>query len=248
MKKCSKIVFESCDDRIGYRSRKTTLGPEWGLVENFVDTGISELGHTDRRNKLAIFVEPSIDSGFPDLVLAEFRPDSYRRWVEDRNNLTTVDLKILALLYDLRGSDVKSLQSTMGVRPSVVLKSLDRLCNAGLIIHVRKTRRWAPVSLSKTFGIDRLIAIEAKVSNKQEVVEQAALDLWFASESYTLTQARPASMFRRRVRQAGVGIMVMTHKNVFRRYMGARKFSIPHSYASWQFNEWIGRRLNLNIR
>lgn len=244
MKEWSKIIFESCDDRIGYRSRKTTLGPEWGLVEDFVDNGISELGHMNRRNKLAVFVEPSLDSGFPDLVLAEFRPGSYRHWVEDRNDLTTMDLKILASLYELR--DVDGLQAVVGSRPSLVFRSLDRLCDAGLVTRDQKMRRWVPKPLSKTFGINRLIAVEAKVCNKQEVVEQAALDLWFASESYTLTQTRPTSLFRRRVRQAGVGIMSMTQGNVFRRHMRARTFSVPYSYASWQFNEWIGRRLYLN--
>ncbi len=239
-----EVVFEACDARIGYQSRKVTLGPEHDLVKDFLRNGLDGNGYSFHSDQLAIFIEPRIDSGFPDIVLAEFQPEFYDRWTDARNELTSNELKMLSLLYSLKAADFSKVRSAMRLCPSSIVKSLEMLYDAELIERDRVERKWKPLSLDETFGIKRLIAVEAKVCNNQEVLNQAALNRWFASESYALTPNKPDAIFVERAKRAGVGMVSVTRQKTFRRCVKPRQFALPSSYASWQFNEWIGRRLS----
>lgn len=242
--KNNEVIFAACDARIGYQSRKVTLGPEYDLVRDFLRNGLDGNGYSFRSNQLAIFIEPRIDSGFPDIVLAEFQKGFYDCWKEARNELTSNELKVLSLLYSLGAADFNMVRSAMRVCPASAAKSLELLFDAELIERDRVMRKWKPLPLNETFGIKRLIAVEAKVCNRQDVLDQAALNRWFASESYALTPTKPDTAFVERAKRAGVGMVSVTRQRTFRRCVKPRQFALPSSYASWQFNEWIGRRLS----
>jgi len=242
--KTNEVIFEACDARIGYQSRKVTLGPEYDLVRDFLRTGLDGTGYSFHSDQLAIFIEPRIDSGFPDIVLAEFRSGFYDHWTDARNELTSNELKMLSLLYSLKSADFGKVRTSMRLSSSAVAKSLELLYDAELIERDRSERKWRPLPLDETFGIRRLIAVEAKVCNNQEVLNQAALNRWFASESYALTPNKPDATFVERAKRAGVGMVSATRQKTFRRCVKPQRFALPSSYASWQFNEWIGRRLS----
>ena len=240
----SEIVFSVCDAQIGYQTRKVTPGPEHDLVADFIQNGLNGQGYSFRTGRLAVFVEPRIASGFPDLVLAEFKPGFYERWTDARNLLTSRELKMLSFLYSVNGADSKTIRKLMNETAANSQDSLELLFDAELIDRDRSSRCWRPLPLDKTYGIKRLIAIEAKVCNNAEVLEQASLNRWFASESYALTPTSPDSAFAARARRAGVGVVVATGERSYRQRLKPRQFGLPSSHASWQFNEWIGRRLS----
>jgi len=240
-----RIVFSSSDPDIGYCARKITLGPESDLVKGFLANGLVGKGYSFQSNQMAVFVEPHIDSGFPDVVLAEFKPGFYDHWPEARNELTGEDLRLLSFLYSRGGADFNVMQMSLRGGSAVLARSLELLVDSGLIDRDRESRCWRPRPIDETYGITRLVAIEAKVCNSENVLEQAALNQWFASESYALTPVMPAGAFAERARRAGVGMVAAMEGKPFRRCIAPRRFRLPSSHASWQFNEWLGRRINI---
>ena len=59
---------------------------------------------SNKTNNLAIFVEPKVASGFPDIVFASYSPKILENWSEQRENLETNDLKVLSQLLMTKGS------------------------------------------------------------------------------------------------------------------------------------------------
>lgn len=240
----SKIIsFEECDSSIDYASRKTTVGPEAELVSSFLHDGMEGKGYSFKSEHMAVFIEPRIDSGFPDIVIAEYRPEFFKHWRMARNELSSLDLKLLSYLYGNKGADSSQIRNQLRLRDSVVLKSTELLLDADLIVRDKERRLWLPKPIEETFGLNRLIAVEAKVCNNKEVLDQAALNCWFASESYALTPVVPNDEFARSARDAGVGVVAGNVRRSFRRVIKPRSLPLPSSYASWLFNEWIGKRL-----
>lgn len=238
------VKFAARDVSIGYQTRKVTLGPESELVKAFLEDGLDGNGYSFKSERMAIFIEPKIDSGFPDIVIAKYRPGFFDKWKESRNELSVDELRMLSYLYSAKGSDFDTIRESMRLSAVSAVHSLELLLDADLIDRERRSRVWQPRPLGETFGIDRLIAIEAKVCNNEDVLDQASLNRWFASESYALTPVAPRQEFVRRARRAGVGMVMATKNRTFRSQIGARRCALPSSYASWQFNEWIGRRIS----
>lgn len=237
-------VFCSSDGRIGYRSRETVAGRESDLVHDFIFNGLDGRGYSFRSRQMAVFVEPCIDSGFPDVVIAEFDSGFYDAWTDARDGLTCRELKLLAMLHSIEEDDSSSSQIHLQMESRSLAKSAELLCAANLIRRDCSARRWLPLPLKETFGIKRLIAVEAKMSNSQKVLEQASLNRWFASESYALTPSRPEDPFLARARRVGIGMVFGMPRDGYRRCLKAKQSALPTSYVSWQFNEWIGRRLH----
>lgn len=238
------VNFTTCDASIGYQARKVTLGPESDLVKTFLETGLKGKGYSFTSERMAIFIEPKIDSGFPDIVLAEFKPGFFDTWKEARNELKSADLKLLSFLYSADGANMRRIREAMRISAVAAENSIELLADADLIDRDRVDRCWKPRPLTETFGISRLIAVEAKVCNNQEVLNQAALNRWFASESWALTPISPREEFLSRARRAGIGMVAATDGMSFCRHLKPQLFELPSSYVSWQFNEWIGRKVS----
>ena len=65
----------NCDrSDIGLFTRNNTYGDEYTLVEQFIDYYCSSFRRNNKKMRLAVFVEPRIDSGFPDVVFASYLP------------------------------------------------------------------------------------------------------------------------------------------------------------------------------
>lgn len=231
---------ESCPS-ISLKSRPTRVGPEWNLVQDFSEY-IVELFKT-RNNKLAIFYEPLLESGFPDIVVAEFSERVFDNWNEARTQLKPKDFKILNHIYTERGATIDCLASKLGYKQKDIEKVIQRLYEASLL-KITKTNI-CPKKHSSVFGIKKLIAFEAKMNDWQTVFQQALTNKWFASEVYVLSPvSTPALKTIQYAEKNGIGIY--TFNGIVNKVCLAEQRPIPSCYATWLFNEWIGRRLNQN--
>lgn len=236
----ARIEFRVSNPEIGLLTRTPRPGPELDMIEHETPGLIGLFACRDL--ELALFWEPKVDVGFPDLVLAIFSPETYTHWSSVRNNLTTTDLKIVHELGNSRGMSIGCLEERLGYSRRQLARSIDKLNESGMV-H-RKNTHWYLRSLSRIFGIHRLIAIEAKLSNWRDAFVQAKTNTWFASESYVLSPIkRPKATTRDRSTMYQVGILA-TGRGTPQKLVSVTPTRLPASYASWQFNEWIGRALN----
>jgi len=234
----SKILFIDTDNiNIGLKSRTSTIGPEINLVHEFIDKTTISFKH--KKNKLAIFIEPMVDTTYPDIVFAEYDPSYLDNWNDARNNIEIIDMKILENLRALRGCDSSRLSKRTQFSYKLILQSIERLYDAKLI--ERKNKIWKPKPLKETYSIKRLMAVEAKIGNMDSLLMQADSNKWFASESYALSQAKnPHETTIQRFQKHGIGLYGM-NKGKVTRFSKASKQKLATNYMSWMFNEWVGR-------
>lgn len=235
------LDFSCSDSSISLSVRSTRSGPENDLTEAFIDTVLPNM--RDNTRNYALFYEPQLDTGFPDIVVARFNPKVFTNWSKERNTINTHDLKLLHHLYLSQGGNAEEIETKLGIDGGKLLRALERLMSAGLVDW--RGKKWVPRSIRRTYAITSLVAIEAKISDWQSAFLQAGMNQWFASESYVLSPvAKPMERIVSTSRQKGIGIYSLPLKSPLRKIVPAVKTGIPLSYASWQFNEWIGRRLD----
>lgn len=235
------IEFGASNLEIGLLTRNSRKGPEQVLVRNFVNS-IKD-SFKNKNTKFAVFYEPQLDTGFPDIVFVEYRPHIFNNWREIRSSIQPIDVKVLHHLYLVNGTDSSSIERKLGIHSNILLKSLERLLDSKLI-H-RKSKQWKPFSLRKNFAVKEIVAIEAKISNLKSAFEQAQMNKWYASESYVLLPTViPNKDTINTSQKLGVGIYT-SNLNGINKVRHSIRGMLPSCYASWLFNEWIGRYLHL---
>ncbi len=238
MERC--LFFKKDIPSIGLFTRKATIGEENDLVEQFVDFYCYNFIRYNRNTNLAIFIEPRILSGFPDIVLASYSPTIADNWTDTRNRLSIPDLKILSHIIATKGINGKEIMTTLRMPEKQVLFSLEMLIDSNLID--RKNGMWKSGKTKSIFSIKKLLAVEAKINNMSRVVEQSFLNTWFSSHSYVLTNRNNLKeSIVKKFEKRGLGLYGKT--NQFMKVIEAKKHLLPSSYLSLQFNEWIGRAL-----
>ena len=102
MRGCSKVsqvmIINNSIPDIGLYTRPATLGKEYSLVEQFIGYYCHAFSQNNKKTRLAVFVEPRIDSGFPDVVFASYLPSISGNWSDKRELLDVFDLKLLSYL------------------------------------------------------------------------------------------------------------------------------------------------------
>jgi predicted transcriptional regulator len=235
----SVLNFTGDFPSISLKSRPTRIGPEWDLVKDFSEY-IVDLFKSQGK-ELAVFYEPALASGFPDIVIAEFSKKAYSNWSEARFDLKPSDLKILNHIYGEKSLRLEDLTQKLGCPLKEAVKIIARLSDAELI-YVENTSIKARKHTS-VFGIKRLIALEAKMNNWQTAFQQALTNKWFASEVYILSPVlTPSNKIVEQAERNGIGIYTFT--GIVNKVCEAEQRQLPECYAVWLFNEWIGRRLN----
>lgn len=230
-------IFDNDIPDIKLHSRTATQGEEHELVKQFVEYYVSQFLNHDKVNNLAIFIEPMVATGFPDIVFASYSPEILNTWSNARKELEIVELKVLSFILMKKGINGTSIMSALQLPEKQVLCSLEKLLDANLI--VRKKKAWYPNKLETVYSVKRLEAVEAKVADLSRVVEQSFVNMWFASHSYALTSiANPHTNTVQKFINNGIGLYCKTDK--FKKVIEAKKLSLPSSYLSLQFNEWIG--------
>ena len=227
---------------IGLYTRLATKGEEYNLMWDFIDFYCSEFARKNKEDNLAVFVEPRLSSGFPDMVFVTYSQSIQDNWSFQRKEIVTEDLKMLAYLIQRRKAEGIKIRIELGLSEKRTQQSLEKLREAKLIAYTEGV--WQPQSLKTIFSIKELVSIEAKIGSMSRVLEQSMINTWFASHSYALTVAkkpRPNTLdaFSKR----GVGLY--TKVDGFKKLMEAKSLPLPSSYQSLQFNEWIGNKMAL---
>ena len=240
------LRFDKTDSDIGLCARSIVAGPESDMVNEFVEQYAASLAQTRKHYASALFFEPLLPTGYPDLVVVDYDPSAYTRWEPRRGSLQILDLKILHHLHFSRGSTSEAAMRQLGLGSRQLLKSLELLMDSGLV--ERKKQRWVPARARTTYGIKAIKAIEAKISDWGSVFGQAGLNRLFASESFVLSPvAQPSPSIVERADAEGIGIISLpSGRRAQTIHKPRRSPGMPVSYASWLFNEWIGRRLVQN--
>lgn len=236
------LQFQESGSCIGLSARKAKHGPEWDLVQRFTDHVIAT--YEPRASALGIFYEPSLDSGFPDMVIVEYDARVFEHWPHSRFSLRPIDLKVLQHIHHVKRANTESIKTLLGMKAGDLLKTLELLVDAGLITEY--SHEWRPVSLDHVFGIKRLIAVEAKIKNLANALQQAVANKWFASETYIVSPVQePTAKLLHQSEVFGIGIYSCNRYGVHL-LRSSLQMPLPSCYASWLFNEWIGRYLHLS--
>lgn len=234
------MIMKNSRPDIGLYTRPATLGDEYELVEQFIEYYCHLFIRNNKKTKLAVFVEPRIDSGFPDVVFASYLPSITDNWSDVRETLDIYDLKLLSYLCTTESVTGAKIISTLGFPEKQTLTSLEKLMDAKLVSY--RDRSWRVRELRDVFSLTKLIAVEAKLNDINRVVEQTHLNTRFASQSYALTNsARPQGVTVKTFKRFGLGLYGKDSQ--FRRLVEAKQYCLPSNYLSFQFNEWIGKSI-----
>ncbi len=222
---------------IGLKNRVSRTGPELDMVYQFIDT--TSQAFKRKKNNLAIFLEPLVDTAYPDIVFAEYAPNLLDDWKDLRNRIEITDMKIFENLRAMKGGNSSSIIERTHYSYKSILQAMERLLDAGLI--ERKNGEWKPKPLKEIYSIKRLMSVEAKIGQWGSLLNQADANKWFASESYALSPVKnPKEITVQRFKDIGVGLYSFSDGKVIE-INKAEKQKLPTSYMSWMFNEWIGR-------
>lgn len=230
------IVIDNERIDIGLKKRIVKEGPELDLVEEFIEE-IPKLFRT--KKKLALFVEPLIEGSYPDIVITEFNPSIVENWKETRNQLSVTDLKVFETIRAYKGMNASELFQKTNHDYKTLLHCIEKLYDAGLI--ERKMSKWKSLPLQEIYSVNRIISVEAKMKEWKTLLNQADANRWFSSESYALSSVKtPRETTINKFKDYGVGLFSLSNQKLIK-LNEAEKQSLPKSYMSWMFNEWIGR-------
>jgi len=137
------LEFKKTDTDIGISVRTQTKGPESVLLNRFVDQYVDKL--TSLKKHYALFSEPLLPTGYPDLVVVTYNPRKYESWTKERTALGVLDLKVLHHLYFVKSATSDAIENQLGIDSKQLLHILERLMNSSLLR--RSKDRWIPVSL-----------------------------------------------------------------------------------------------------
>lgn len=226
------VNSDTACDSLGASFRRALPGPERRLIEWFLDAFPFRIPASCRAT---VFCEPRLESGFPDLVVVIWNIRVTTGWTDARRELTHDDLRLLHYLHCNGRTQLTALVDVFGRH---VRKSLERLQTARTARSIAND--WVALSLATTFAARRIIAIEAKINEWATALEQAALNTWFASESYVLVPRIPRG---NRLREEAVpqGVGVYTQSDDLVAVPATPSDNLPRSYASWVLNDWAWR-------
>jgi hypothetical protein len=225
------VDSDSTGSDFGARFRRTRPGPEFDLIEAFLQAMPL---HIPRGCLATVFREPRLESGFPDIVIVVWRKEVTFDWRPERERLETKDLRLMHFLHHMRRAGEDQLIESFGRR---VVSGLERLHDAAMIRRIGSS--WAPCALHRSFAASKIIAVEAKVGKWAVVLNQALLNTWFASKSYVLVPDQPSQSQLVSAQRLGIGICSFDDYKV--QEVASESTPLPRSYASWILNEWAWR-------
>ncbi len=217
--------------------RQPTNGPELDIVNMYCEEHLASLGVNE---SLSIFLEPKLNTGFPDIVAVFWDKEVSHTWPEARANLTSSDMAIVHHVNLVGQIPVERLVKRFGTRKTsgMMLRLSD-----SQVAEV-KSDEILRKPLSNTFAVKRIVAIEAKVRDWSKGLEQAFQNTLFASESYLLLESLPNSQnLFKNAERLGVGILDK-NRSVTQPYLKSKVGSLPTSHAAWLFNEWAWKFSN----
>lgn len=232
-------IFNQSNPQIGYVARTCTHGEEFDMV-NFYIKAIVQKYSMLKRKRAAIFIEPQIDTGYPDIVIAEYYTSTLPEVNVARKRLSAIDLKILYYIHCKKHLTLEELSEKLAYTPDDIRKTVHRLADAKLLYLSKNGVSVRNRALLKYCPIKRIIAIEAKLDKWNEAIIQAEHNIWFSTDSYILLNKEKCShTILERCKEKGIGV-ILVNGNI-RTVLKSAVREFPVSYASLQFNEWLCR-------
>jgi len=217
------------------RGRAPVSGPELDLVEAALASGLA-VG----RSKPVVFREPSLPTGFPDIV-AVFLSKKDVLFNPERSALSNDHMRLLHHVYGSRSTTANALSKTLVWGERAIERLMEGLEQAELLRRRGKKARCAP--LAEIFVARKIVAVEAKIRDWRGAIRQAAANTWFASHSYILIPAeRWSNQIDAEAARFGVGVLTHDGRRTVVKLRAADR-RIPASYGSWLVNEWALRHV-----
>lgn len=230
-------IFNNSLPNIGYVSRTITQGEEFDMVNKYVEY-IKKKYCKLKKKKIAIFIEPQIDTGYPDIVIVEYYNTSNKEWNKKREKLSINDLKILFQIQQQKNTTTNYLSELLGFSIEEVQKSTYNLSQCGLIHFSQKQNCVRNIQLHAYCHINKIISIEAKIDKWSEAIRQAVKNIWFSTESYILMNKDSCNdAIIKKCEDNGIGIILLNGK--IHTILKSEQRDFPVSYLSLLFNEWI---------
>ncbi|MGA7741091.1 MAG: hypothetical protein WCE40_04565 [Polyangia bacterium] len=180
--------------------------------------------------------EPELPTGCPDVV-ALFRSGLPLSVPAARRRLTPRHFQLLQHLYEVKEAEVDRLADLLAVTDRLLAILVQDLAGAALV-RVSDSRV-RPTPLASVFGVNRIVAIEAKMTDWRTAITQASANTWFASESYVLLPYRSCvTNIAVEAERQGVGLLLFDGR-VTECPVPAKAREIPASFGSWLLNEWL---------
>lgn len=195
-----------------------------------------------RRREYRVELEVDAGVGVADLVLTKRSPRS----TEGLRALGSMSPRLAVLLSREVGDSIKSRQAlavSLGTSESGAQRVIAQLSIAGV---AKQSRDSLDLFTVKHPPFERLIAVEAKISDWQRVLVQAYRNLQFADESWVVLDhafIRPAIAQIGRFKDAGVGLASMDRGRGLFVHCGA-KLQGPVSLGKrWQAQAVLASRI-----
>ena len=233
-------IYDNYHD-LGINNRTITEGDEIKLVKEYINYRKESFVSTSDNN-LAVFVEAQVANAYPDIVFVEYNPENYTNWKDVRSELGKQEMKILYHIYMMGGVDFSGLITQLGITWKDAGISIERLYDSNLI--KRENKKWMLVD-EKKITTHKIEAVEAKLNQWEQVLQQSIVNRNFASESYALSiaKSKPKKEVLDKFKKFGIGVYIKDGDS-FNMIKEAKRSQIPVSFNSIFFNEWIGRILN----
>lgn len=229
-----RLIFNSNNMSINLRSRTSTKGEEFDMVNDF----INEFLNNSKRKNIAIFIEPLLPSGYPDIVIIEFSSMQKALPNPAREKLDHTDLKILFHILQYNTIHKAQIEKELGYSKQQVEKTLASLIKSDMI-QISSTGNYVRKREIKSFfKVKKIISIEAKIGKWHDVIEQSYTNQWFSSESYVLLNNLPTVQCELTCKKEGTGIIYINN-NKYQIMIESAHRDLPVSYISLLFNEWI---------
>ena len=230
-------IFRRSLPEIGYVARTITQGDEFDMVNQYIEH-IKKKYRKLKKKKIAIFIEPQIYTGYPDIVIVEYYNCSKNKWNAQREKLYINDLKILFQIQQQKTTTANYLSELLGFSIVEIKKSIYKLSQCELIHLSQKQNCVRKVQLHTYCHINKIIAIEAKIDKWSEAIRQATKNIWFSTESYILMNKDSCNdSIVKKCEDNGIGIILVNGK--IQTKLKSEQRSFPVSYSSLLFNEWI---------
>lgn len=233
-------IYDNYHD-LGIRNRTITDGDEIELVKEYINYRKESFIPTLDK-KLAIFLEAQVANAYPDIVFVEYNPENYADWNDIRSELGKQEMKILYHIYMTGGLDFSDLVTQLGITWKDAGFCIERLYDSKLI--KRENKQWMLVD-EKKITTHKIEAVEAKLNQWEQVLQQSIINRNFASESYALSiaKSKPKKEVLNKFKKFGIGVYIKEGDS-FNVIKEAKRNPIPVSFNSILFNEWVGRILN----
>lgn len=188
-------------------------------------------------------IEPEVDAGvgIADLVLAKRAPRSTRAV----KALAAINPRLAVLLSREVGGVIRSrdaLATSLGTSPGSTQRVLAQLSAAGLMSGAAENLSLLTVG---TLPFERIIAVEAKVSEWRRVLVQAYRNLQFADESWVVLDhscIRPALSHLERFKASGVGLASMDRTRGLFIHLSAETIGPMSTGKRWQAQAVLAAR------